>query len=646
MEELNEMQTPSTPVEETAHTTPMTAAAEEETPMAPVAEPQSATAETVEAEETPLAEPDTKPEAEEEKKPEEPAVDYSGRPREQLIEDFKVLLEEDIEAIKGRTQALRNAFMAANKEVMNAALEAFVANGGNKEDFQYQDDNVAENFHKLDRTYTQRRQQRIEEIEARKQKNLEDKKQILEELNALIDSEESNKKIRDDFNALQERWKSIGEVPREAVNDLWQNYHLYLEQFFNKMRINNELMMLDMKKNLEQKIVLCEKAEELSVESNVQQAFKGLQDLRDQWKAIGPVPREQNEEIWKRFCAAADQIGARYREHFEARREEMEKNLLAKQALMSKVNELTEEMPTSTKRWNEVSTLLDELLAVWKTVGPVPREQNEQIWKEFKGKIDAFYTQKKHYFDQMKDEQTENYNKKVDLCLKAEAIAKREDWKQATNELLQLQKEWKETGPVNRKLSDKIWQRFRGACDEFFAKKGEHFSSMRQGEAENMAQKEALIAEIKAFEGSDDREANLSALKDFQRRWVEIGFVPMSKKEAINKEYHAALDAQFEKLRISAREAEESSYRERIRNAAGDAKKFVSNEKNDLLDKIEKLRSDLNTWENNLGFFANSKQADLLKSEFEKKMRAAREQIALLQAKLRILNEAEEQTKE
>lgn len=640
MDELNQMQTPENPVEEAVNTTPATPEVAENQP-----EPEPESAEAPVAEE-PAPEPEKAPTAEmpAQEEPTEPIVDYTGREREQLIEDFKVLLEEDIESIKGRVQALRNAFLASNKDIYTAALDKFLAEGGAKEDFLWQDDNVTENFHKLYKQYTQRRQQRIEELEAKRKENLAAKKQILEELKAVIDCEDNtNKKIREDFNALQERWKAIGDVPREEVNDLWQSYHFLIEQCFNKIRINNELIMLDMKKNLEQKIGLCEKVEDLMVETNVQKAFRGLQELRNQWKAIGPVPREQNEEIWTRFCKAADQIMDRFREHNESRRAEFEQNLLAKQALMTKVQELTAEMPTDVKQWNDVSAQLDELLKVWKTIGPVPRENNEDIWKSFKGKIDEFYTQKKAYFDAQRSEYDENYNKKVDLCLRAEAIAKREDWKKATEELLQLQAEWKAIGPVSRKLSEKIWQRFRGACDEFFAKKGEHFNSVRQSEGENLAQKEQLIADIKAFVGTDDREANIASLKEFQRRWMEIGFVPSGKKDAVNKAYHAALDEQFEKLRISAREAEESAYRERVRNASSNSKNFVNNEKMELLDKLEKLRSDLNTWENNLGFFSTSMQADLLKSEFEKKMQHARQQIALLEAKLRILREAEKQ---
>lgn len=576
---------------------------------------------------------------------EEPIVDYTGRSREELIENLKELLQEDIEKIRNRVSSLKNTFTAANKEVQKAQYEAFLADGGEKENYESKEDSIAEAFHKLYGEYRERRQRRIEEKEAEKQQNLEKKRGLIEELRQLIASEEPIKKIYDDFNAIQERWKSIGDVPRTEMNDLWQNYHFQVEQFFNKVKINKELKMLDLKKNLEQKVTLCEKAEELIVEPSVTKAFKELQGLRDQWKEIGPVPSEQNDEVWSRFCNAADQVSTRHREYFEKRREEQEKNLLAKQALIDKATEVTATLPTNAKGWNEVSDQLDEMLKIWKTIGPVPREQNEDIWKNFKGIIDGFYTQKREHFDSIKDEQTENYNKKIDLCQKAEAIAKRDDWKKATQELLDLQEEWKHIGTVSRKVSEKVWQRFRGACDEFFARKSEFFSTSRANEKENLEKKEAIIEQLRNFEFGDNKEENLGVIKDFQRQWMEIGHVPMSEKDRVQKEFRSIINEHFEKMKISAREAEENAYRDRIRHSAGDMK-FSSNEKATLQDKIEKLRSDLSLWENNLGFLANSKQADLLKAEFEKKMQNARQQIALLEAKLKILFENENKAKE
>ena len=590
--------------------------------------------ETCTAEVTPVAE--TAPEA-------EPEVDYSAYTRDGLLAALNELLNDDVAKIRNRVSAIRNQFNVLNKDVEKQAFDTFIAEGGNKDDYQPAPDAVAEAFHKAYDIYRTRRQKMLEELEAQKLKNLQDKQQVLEELRSLIDKdEESVKQTYDEFNAIQEKWKGIGEVPRDQMNDLWQNYHFLIEQFFNKIKINKELRMLDLKRNLEQKIQLCERAEELIVETSVVKAFKALQDLRAQWKEIGPVPAEQNEETWNRFNAAANQIDERRHEYYDQRKEELDQNLLAKQALIEKATELTQELPQTTKGWNDTTTALDELLKLWKSIGPVPREQNEEIWGKFKGIIDKHYADKKLHFGQIRDEQSENYNKKIDLCLRAEAIAKREDWKNATEELLQLQTEWKAIGATSRKVSDKIWKRFRGACDEFFAKKGEYFKDIRSSENENLAKKTAIIDELRSYQFGDDKDENLSAIKGFQRRWAEIGHVPMKEKDRIQKEYRTLVDGIFEKLKISAREAEETSYRERIRNFSGDAKRFVNNERQELLDKIEKLRGDLKLWENNLGFLTSSKQADLLKQEFEKKMQAARQQIALFQSKLRILDEQDD----
>lgn len=599
------------------------------------------------------------PTSDEPKAEEEPEADFSGMSREELVAAFRELLEHDVQTIKNRVANLRSRFNdleheeAERRKAESAATPAAEdqptaqTESGEGEERMPERDHLSEEFHRLQARYREMRQKYMDNLEEQKKKNLQAKQALIEELRTLIDSEEEQVRTAlDKFNDIQERWKGIGDVPREEMNNLWQSYHFQIEQFFNKLKINRELRALDQKRNLEEKIKLCESAEELIMEPSVTKAFKGLQDLRARWKEVGPVPAEQNEEIWQRFCNATNQIDERRKEYYDQRKEELDNNLLAKQALIDKAAELTEKRPESTKEWNDTTNALDELLKVWKTIGPVPREVNEEIWSKFKGIIDRHYSDKKEYFSTIRDEQESNYQKKMDLCLKAEAIAKREDWKKATAELLELQQEWKSIGSTSRKVSDRVWQRFRKACDEFFAKKGEFFAERRESESENLAKKEAIIAELKAHSFGDNKEENLNAIKEFQRRWAEVGFVPMGDKERLHKEFRGEIDRIFEQLKISAREAEETAYRERIRNVGGDAKKFVASERQELQEKIEKLRSDLNLWENNLGFLASSKQADLLKQEFEKKMQGARGQIALLQAKLRILVEAEKKEKE
>lgn len=572
----------------------------------------------------------------------EPAADYGNLNRSELVSAFTELLSEDITSIKNRVLQIKTQFNTLQKEVEKSAFEEFLNNGGNKDEFQNKPDAIAIEFGKVNSIYREKRQKHQEQIEQTKQHNYEQKLAILERLRTIIDKdeEESIKKTYDEFNTIQDDWKSIGEVPRDKNNDLWQSYHFLIEQLFNKLKINRELRTLDQRRNLEQKIQLCEKAEELVLENSITKSFKELQEIRAQWKEIGPVPTEHNDEIWQRFCNAANRIDERRKEYYEHRKEELEKNLLAKQALVEKATELTSTEPQTIKDWNETTESIDELLKIWKTIGPVPHEVNEDIWNNFKGKIDHHYEMKKEYFNSIRDEQTENYNKKIDLCLKAEDISKRDDWKKATEELLQLQSEWKTIGSTNRKVSEKIWQRFRKACDEFFERKSAYYNTIKGSEQENLQKKEEIIDALKNHTFGDDKEDNLRVIKDFQRQWMEIGHVPIAEKDRIQKEFRQIIDQYFEKLKINAKEAEETAYRERVKNITKEGKRFVNDERQILQDKIEKIKSDLKLWENNLGFLANSKQAELLKQEFEKKMQSARQQMALLEAKLRILDES------
>ena len=572
---------------------------------------------------------------------EDPTVDYSTYTREQLVDALKELVEnESILRIKNRVTSIKLAFTALNKTFQDEQFEVFLANGGNKDDYHPADDQISVNYRKYINKYRENRQKYQEEQESIKLKNLALKKEILEELRKLIEADDTLKQTHEDFKVLQAKWKAIGDVPRAEINNLWQTYHFLVEKFFNKVKINRELRMLDLKRNLDQKIELCEKVEELLVDASVIDSFKKLQQYREQWRSIGPVPSDKNEEIWVRFCNATDQIDQRRREFYDQRKEELHNNLLAKTALCEKAEELTAVQPEKINVWNEISNELNDMLKVWKTIGPVPKDVNEAIWERFKSTLDKFFETKKEHFEKLKDEQANNYNLKVDLCMQAEAIAKRDDWKKATDDLLKLQEEWKQIGSVPRKVSDKIWTRFRSACDEFFARKAEYYSEIKGSEMENLAKKREIIEKVKQFEFGEDKEQNLAVIKDFQRQWVEIGHVPIAEKDKLYKEFRDTINKHFDKLKVSAREAQETMYRERLKNVSGgDMGKFVSEEKRELQDKIQKLRADLILWENNLGFLANSKQATILKEEFEKKMQSARQQIALLEAKLKILNE-------
>ncbi|MFA6705712.1 MAG: DUF349 domain-containing protein [Bacteroidales bacterium] len=568
---------------------------------------------------------------------EELTVHYSKMTRQELMEEIKTLANsENIQQMKLRSSLIRNSFKLLTAEAINLAKEKFLADGGVEEDFKFEDDVIGVEFNKYYSLYREKRQQYLEQQEKIKQENVAKKNAILEELRNLLNAEESLKEIYDKFNLIQDRWKEVGQIPRSEVNGLWQNYHFLIEKFYDKVKINRELRDLDLKKNLDAKIELCERVEGLILEPSINKSFKALQEIHQQWKEIGNVPMDKNEEIWERFKTASDKINKLRQDYYESLKDELENNLLAKIAICEKAEEVCKRSHQSSKEWNDSTNEMNDMLKLWKTIGSVPQKDNEAIWTRFKTNLDNFFTAKKEIFNELKADQDNNYNKKVELCVKAEAISERMDWKNATQELLQLQKDWKEIGYVPKKLSDKLWARFRSACDKFFENKSTFYVANRAKETENLAKKEELIIKVKEFQFGDIKEENLNAIKDFQRQWSEIEYVPLSEKERLQKEFRSAINAHFEKLQIDVREFQLNTYKDRISHSNDD--RTISKERRFIQEKIQKLKEDLHLWENNLGFLAHSKQAELLKSEFEKKMENARKEIALNEAKLKMID--------
>lgn len=569
-------------------------------------------------------------------------VHYSKMTREQLLEEIKPLVDsENIQQMKLRANLIRNAFKALTTEAIDVAKEKFLADGGLEEDFKVEEDPINTEFNKYYSLYREKRQAYLEQKEKTMLENVAKKNAILDELRELLNSEESLKDIYDKFNLIQEKWKLVGQVPRTEVNGLWQNYHFLIEKFYDKVKINRELRDLDLKRNLDAKIELCERVEGLILETSINKSFKALQEIHQQWKEIGSVPMDKNDEIWERFKTASDKINKLRQDYYEKMKTELESNLLAKVALCEKAEEIIKRNHETPKQWNDSTNEMNDMLKLWKTIGSVPQKDNEIIWTRFKSCLDNFFASKKEVFNKLKEEQDINYNKKVEICLKAEAISERTDWRNATQELLGLQKDWKEIGYVPKKLSDKLWVRFRSACDKFFENKSAFYVENRAKETENLAKKEELIKQVIEFQFGDNKEENLNAIKDFQRQWSEIQYVPLTEKERLQKEFRNAINAHFAKLEIDAREFQLNTYKERVFNTGGDDR-GVSKERRFLQDKIQKLKEDLNLWENNLGFLANSKQADILKNEFEKKMENARKEIALNEAKLKMIDSSNE----
>jgi hypothetical protein len=469
--------------------------------------------------------------------------------------------------------------------------------------------------------------------------NLKKKNELLEEIRELVNSDETLKDTYDKFNEIQTRWKAVGMVPKTEIQNLWNNYHFLVEKFFDKVKINKELRDLDLKKNLESKIALCEKVEELLLEGSITKSFKLLQEYHNEWKVIGPVPSSNNDEIWERFKTASDKINDRRKNHYDELQGKLEENYVAKQALCVKAEEMLAEPLDKTKDWTKRNEEFDELMKVWKSLGPAPRKVNDEIWTQFKGYINQFYEQKKAHFSKIKSEQQENYHLKLDLVKQAQALKDNTDWNSATKALLNLQQEWKKVGAVSRKHSDEIWKQFRTANDHFFEAKAKHFKGQVESEEVNLTNKLALIEEIKTAAYSNDKKANLELIKQFQRRWSEIGNVPKKDMDKLYKSYRSVVDEQLNKLDITSLDFRNPGYKERVDDLKrNEDTSDLGKERTSIQKSMDKLKEDVRLWENNMGFFRNSKNAEVLKLEFEKKISVAKADILVLREKLRMLD--------
>ena len=569
-------------------------------------------------------------------------LDIEGKTKEELAAMLEeVVRDPDVMKIKDQVTAIRVRFMQLNKEDMDKEWENFLQDGGDKDSFQHVTDDAEKRFNAAFGIFKANRAKQNELIDAQKEENLAQKQAILEELKVLISSDETLKKTYDDFRALQEKWKSIGQVPATENANLWNTYHFLVEKFFDKVNINRELRDLDMKKNLDAKITLCEKAEELLDEKSMSKAFKALQKLHEDWKEVGPVPQDKKDEIWERFKAATDKINSIRREHYSKIQDEQNANLETKTALCEKAEELLAEDYVNISTWQNKSNELTELFKVWKTVGPAAKKQNEEIWTRFKTAMDTFFSKKKEFFSTLKDKQTENLERKINLCIEAEGLQESTEWKKATEQFKRMQEEWKTIGPVPKRHADKIWKRFRAACDIFFGRKAEHFGGLKEEEAANLTAKQALIEEIKNFELKPSRAENMEAIKALQKQWIEIGHVPMKVKDSINTEYRKAVDALFDKMRSNQNEISTNEYREMVESLKEDPESNdkMRREKNNLSNRIQKLRDEIAVLENNIGFFSNSKNSELMRAEYEKKINKAKNDLKVLEAKLKIVND-------
>ena len=433
-------------------------------------------------------------------------------------------------------------------------------------------------------------------------------------------------------------------MPQQNVKDLWETYNLHVENFYSFIKINKELRDLDLKKNYEQKIALCEQAEALVLEPSVVEAFHKLQKLHDEWRETGPVANEYKEVLWERFKAASSRINKQHQEHFESLKGEQVKNLELKTELCAATEELAAQPLTTRKEWNRASDRLLEIQKTWKTIGFAPKKDNNRIYERFRTACDRFFEAKRQFYAGVKTEMEHNLQLKTEICEAAESLMNSEEWKKATDELIALQARWKEIGAVSRRHSDAIWKRFRAACDKFFERKASHFASVDGEHEENLRQKLALLDEMAA---ADVKAGGYDVIREFQRRWGEIGFVPIKQKDAVQKKYKAAVDALFNTLRGSERDRSMNRFREKVSTLKSAGSNRLRSERERLYNKVRQLEQEIGLLENNIGFFAKSKNAEALVADVKAKIDRAREEMAAAIEKVKLIDrQAQEENQE
>ena len=479
-----------------------------------------------------------------------------------------------------------------------------------------------------------------EDAEKVKEENYAVKVQIVEELKALLEKTEDMNVTFPAFKELQNRWKSVGQVPQAKAKDLLETYQHYVEKFYDYIKISNEFRDMDFKKNLEAKCSLCEKAEELAQHENVVEAFKELQKLHEEWKETGPVAKEFRDQIWERFTNATSAINKRHQQHYEQLKESQKSNLEAKELLCVKAEEIAAANPDSSNGWNDLSKRMDQLQEEWKKIGFASKKDNQKIYDRFRAACDKFYAEKRVYYNDFKNVMQDNLSLKEELCAKAEALMDSENWKEATDQLIALQKQWKQVGPVVRKQSDVVWKRFRAACDHFFDRKMRHEQDELQQFESNLKQKEELIAEIRAYKMKNDRAEDIRAMREFQNRWNAIGFVPFKEKERVQKEYNEAMDVHFADIRSVETEKQLMKFRRMVTEVknAGKGDRGLKLEREKLVQKYRKVEQDIATLENNMGFFAKSKNADSMLGDVKKKIAAAKDELLKIEEKISIID--------
>mgnify|MGYP000817624629 CR=1 FL=1 len=579
--------------------------------------------------------------AEEAKQEEQPVEAAQKLSKEEILAKLKEISADVENAGKQEIDSLKQAFYKLHNAEQEATKKLFIENGGVAENFIPTTDAVEEEFKNIMSVIKEKRGALSAEQEQQKELNLQIKLSIIEELKELVESPDDANKSYSEFKKLQQQWNEVKLIPQAKVNELWKSYQLYVEKFYDLLKLNNEFREYDFKKNLEIKTHLCEAAEKLADEADVVSAFHQLQKLHQEFRDTGPVAKELRDEVWNRFKAASTAVNRRHQQHFESLKEVEQHNLDQKTVICEIIEAIDYNELTNFAAWDNKTQEIIALQNKWKTIGFAPQKMNVKIFERFRHACDDFFKKKGEFFKSLKEGMNENLEKKKALCEKAEALKDSTDWKVTADALTKLQKEWKTIGPVAKKHSDAIWKRFITACDYFFEQKNKATSSQRSVETENMEKKKALIEKLSAIDENMDTEEASNLVRDLMKEWNSIGHVPFKEKDKLYKQYHGLIDQLFDRFNINASNKKLSNFRSNISNIQGGGTQSLYREREKLVRTYENMKNELQTYENNLGFLTStSKKGSSLLTELNRKVDKLKADLELVLQKIKVIDES------
>ncbi len=564
-------------------------------------------------------------------------TDSKPATRQEIIERLQAIAEgDDALNCRAEAEALKVQFYKLRTAEIDAERKAFVAEGGEENLYIPRPDTLEEPFKAAMNLIKEKRSAWLKEQEEEMQANYEAKSAMLESLKQLVEKAEQGSPEVNEFRAIQTRWKEIKKIPQDKVTPLWKQYQQYVEQFYDVLKLNHEFREYDFKKNLEIKTRLCEQAEALINDEDIVGAFRQLQQLHNEFREAGPVAPELREEVWTRFKTASTTVNRRHQEHFESKKERERINLEQKTAICEEIEAMNLDEFTSYQMWNNATQKVLEMQARWKEIGFAPQKMNLKIFERFRFACDEFFRRKSEFFKSVKSTLAENLEKKRALCEQAEALKESEEWKETADKLTKLQKEWKEIGPVTQKYSDALWKRFVSACDEFFERRNKATSSQRSVEQENLKSKREVIAKIKAIDEALPEDEQIKSINALTAEWNSIGFVPFKEKDKLYKEYKSAINAVYERLHVNANARKLADFRNNIAKGGNS----LTRERERLIRQYENLKTEIQTYENNLGFLSTSnKKGESLVDVMRQRMEKLKDDAQIILKKIHLIEE-------